>query len=84
MLLVVFGATWIALLPASWCWPLPANAALMTSACAPSPIRYIDGYFMVTLEPRLPSIHSTVAFSLAMARLVTRLYTLSDQFWIVV
>src|SRR5438876_8282361 len=50
MLLVVLGATWIALLPASWCCPVPANAALITSACAPSPMRYTLGYFMVILE----------------------------------
>ncbi len=31
-----------------------------------------------------PSIHSIVAPRWAMARLVTRLYTLFDQFWIVV
>ena len=31
-----------------------------------------------------PSIHSMVAPSCATARLVTRLYTLADQFWIVV
>src|SRR6202043_2517152 len=43
MLLVVFGATWIALLPASLCCPSPAKAALITSAWARSPIRYTDG-----------------------------------------
>ena len=32
----------------------------------------------------LPSIHSMVAPAWATARLVTRLYTLFDQFWIVV
>ena len=32
----------------------------------------------------LPSIHSIVAPCWATARLVTRLYTLFDQFWIVV
>ena len=42
------------------------------------------GYFMVTLDPRLPSIHSMVPPSWQTARLVTRLYTLVDQFWIVV
>ncbi|MNW60820.1 hypothetical protein D3C74_388400 [compost metagenome] len=39
---------------------------------------------MVTLEPMLPSTHSMVAPSAAVARLVTRLYTLFDQFWMVV
>ena len=39
---------------------------------------------MVTFEPMLPSTHSMVAPSAAVARLVTRLYTLFDQFWIVV
>ncbi len=32
----------------------------------------------------LPSTHSITASSSATARLVTRLYTLVDQFWIVV
>jgi hypothetical protein len=32
----------------------------------------------------LPSIHSITESSWAAARLVTRLYTLFDQFWIVV
>ena len=36
-------------------------------------IGVIMGYFMVVLAPRLPSIHSTVAPSKALARLVTRL-----------
>ena len=39
---------------------------------------------MVTLEPMLPSIHSIVAPASQVARLVTRLYTLVDQFWMVV
>jgi len=38
---------------------------------------------MVSLEPRLPSTHETVASASALARLVTRLYTLGDQFWMV-
>src|SRR4051812_31665166 len=70
---VVFGAAWTILAPASWCWPLPANAIDRTSPCARSPIRYTDGYFMVSLEPRLQSTHSTVASVSATARLVTRL-----------
>ena len=60
---VVFGATWTALPPASWCWPLPANAIESTSPWAPSPISQIAGYFIVSFEPRLPSTHSIVAFS---------------------
>src|SRR5436189_3158918 len=70
---VVFGATWTALPPASWCWPLPANAIDSTSPCARSPISQIAGYFIVSLEPRFPSTHSIVAFSYATARFVTRL-----------
>src|SRR4051812_37118971 len=70
---VVFGAAWMILPPASWCWPLPANAIDRISPCARSPIRYTDGYFMVSFDPRLQSTHSTVASDSATARLVTRL-----------
>src|SRR5881227_245902 len=80
----VFGAQCTILAPASWCCPVPANATDRVSPLACSPVMYTDGYFMVTLEPMLPSIHSIVAPSWATARLVTRLYTLFDQFWIVV
>src|SRR5213078_1783762 len=80
----VFGAACTILAPASWCWPSPANAMDSVSPLACSPSRKIAGYFMVTLEPMLPSTHSMVAPSAAVARLVTRLYTLFDQFWIVV
>src|SRR5215469_10805834 len=69
----VCGARCSILAPASWCWPSPANAMDSTSPLACSPIRNTDGYFMVTLEPRLPSIHSMVAPASALARLVTRL-----------
>jgi hypothetical protein len=72
------------LAPASWCWPSPAKAIDSVSPLACSPIRKIAGYFIVTLEPMLPSTHSMVAPSAAVARLVTRLYTLFDQFWMVV
>src|SRR5258708_12278527 len=82
--LLVFGARWIALAPVSWCWPFPATATLMMSAVAFSPRREIDGYFTVLREPVFASIHSTVEFSYAWARFVTRLYTSFDQFWIVV
>ncbi|CAB4594373.1 unannotated protein [freshwater metagenome] len=39
---------------------------------------------MVSLEPMLPSIHSMCPSASTRARLVTRLYTLGDQFWMVV
>src|SRR3954470_12434012 len=81
---VVSGAAWMILPPASWCWPLPANAIDRISPCARSPIRYTEGYFMVSFEPRLQSTHSTVASDSARARLVTRLKTLPDQFCTVV
>src|SRR5438034_11677361 len=80
----VFGAACTIFAPASWCCPSPAMATLSTSPLACSPVMYTDGYFMVTFEPMLPSIHSIVAPSWQTARLVTRLYTLFDQFWIVV
>src|SRR4029450_5807494 len=80
----VCGAACTILAPASWCWPSPAIATESTSPLACSPVMKTAGYFMVTLEPRLPSIHSIVAPSWQTARLVTRLYTLVDQFWIVV
>src|ERR1700750_2084698 len=69
----VFGATCTILAPASWCWPSPENAIESTSPLAYSPPIQTDGYFIVTLEPMLPSIHSMVAPSCAIARLVTRL-----------
>src|SRR5215213_4688483 len=84
IVLEVCGAACTILAPASWCWPSPAIATLRTSPFACSPTMYTAGYFMVTLEPMLPSTHSIVAPSWATARLVTRLYTLFDQFWIVV
>src|SRR3954447_22064871 len=80
----VFGAMWVILPPASWCWPSPAKAIESTSPCAPSPLRRTAGYFIVSCEPRLPSTHSMVAFLSATARFVTRLETFVDQFWIVV
>src|SRR5919205_1895736 len=80
----VCGAQCTIFAPASWCWPAPANATDSVSPLACSPISQTAGYFMVTLGPMLPSIHSMVAPSCATARLVTRLYTLFDQFWIVV
>src|SRR3954465_265047 len=70
---VVFGALWMILPPASWCWPAPANAIDRISPWARSPIRYTDGYFIVSFEPRLQSTHSTVASDSATARFVTRL-----------
>ena len=69
----VFGATCTTLPPASWCWPSEANATESTSPRACSPISQTAGYFIVSLLPRLPSTHSIVAPSSAMARFVTRL-----------
>ena len=69
----MYGALCTILEPASWCWPSPANATDRVSPLACSPIRYTAGYFIVTLEPMLPSIHSIVAPSSQVARLVTRL-----------
>src|SRR5688500_725480 len=71
--LEVCGAQWTIFDPASWCWPSPANATDKVSPRECSPIRYTAGYFMVTLDPMLPSIHSMVAPSSQVARLVTRL-----------
>src|ERR1700739_530208 len=84
MLEVVFGAAWMILPPASWCWPLPANAIERISPCARSPSRDTLGNFIGSLEPRLQSTHSTVASACATARLVTRLKTFVDQFCTVV
>src|SRR3954447_22266912 len=71
--LLVWGAACTILAPASWCWPSPANATERVSPLACSPTNQTAGYFMVTLEPRLPSTHSIVAPSCAIARFVTRL-----------
>src|SRR3954454_18033069 len=77
---VVLGAAWTILPPASWCWPLPANAIDRISPWARSPMRETLGFFIVGFEPRLQSPHSTVASVSARARLVTRLNTFDDQF----
>ena len=53
--------------------PGPAYATESTSPCAFGPVMTTAGYFIVSFEPRLPSIHSTVASVSARARLVTRL-----------
>src|SRR3954462_8410989 len=84
MIDVVSGAACVILAPASWCCPGPAYATDNTSPCAFGPTITTAGYFIESLEPRLPSIHSTVASVSARARLVTRLYTFGDQFWMVV
>ena len=73
MIDVVSGAAWVIFAPASWCWPGPAYATDSTSPCAFGPVITTAGYFIVSFEPRLPSIHSTVASVSARARLVTRL-----------
>src|SRR5689334_14568779 len=70
---LVCGAACTIFAPASWCWPSPAIATESTSPLACSPVMNTAGYFIVTLEPRLPSIHSMVAPSWQTARLVTRL-----------
>ena len=70
--------------PVSWFWPSPAKATERVSPRACSPISQTAGYFMVTLEPMLPSTHSMTPPCSTVVRLVTRLYTLFDQFWIVV
>src|SRR5215218_4455070 len=69
----VCGAACTILAPASWCCPSPAKAIDRTSPLACSPVIQTAGYFIVTLEPMLPSTHSMVAPSWATARLVTRL-----------
>src|ERR1044072_395800 len=69
----VCGAACTILAPASWCWPSPAIATESTSPLAYSPVIQTAGYFIVTLEPMLPSTHSMVAPASALARLVTRL-----------
>src|SRR5436305_11833254 len=84
MIDVVSGATCVIFAPASWCMPSPAYATDSTSPCDFGPVITTDGYFIVSLEPMLPSIHSTVASRSALARFVIRLYTFGDQFWIVV
>jgi hypothetical protein len=47
MLEAVFGAVWMIVAPASWCWPAPANAIEKTSPCAQSPSSEMLGYFIV-------------------------------------
>src|SRR4029079_9712764 len=69
----VCGARCVILAPASWCCHAPAKAIESTSPLACSAMSSTAGYFIVTLEPRLPSTHSMVAPSYAFARLVTRL-----------
>jgi len=81
---VVLGARWIALAPASWCWPGPAKAIDSTSPWARSPLRMMAGYFIVSLEPMLPSTHSTTASSVGDRPLGDQVKMLLAQFWIVV
>src|SRR6478609_9688889 len=69
----VYGAACTILEPASWCWPSPANAIDSVSPLACGPTIQTAGYFIVTFDPMLPSIHSIVAPSWATARFVTRL-----------
>src|SRR3954449_1457791 len=84
MRLVVSGAACVILAPASWCWPGPAYATDNTSPDAFGPTITTAGYFMVSLDPMLPSIHSMWPSVSTRARLVTRLNTLFGQFWMVV
>src|ERR1700750_259900 len=81
---VVSGAACTILAPASWCWPAPAEETERTSPVSFAPTMYTDGYFMVRRLPMLPSIHSMWPSASTRARLVTRLKTLFDQFWMVV
>ena len=69
MLDVVSSAAWIIFAPVSWCWPSLASAMEMTSPRALRPFRTTPGYFMVSREPMLQSIHFTSASSCAMAAL---------------
>ena len=80
----VCGAACTILAPASWCWPSPAKAIDRVSPLACSPMSQTAGYLHRHLEPMLPSTHSMVPPCCATARFVTRLYTLFDQFWMVV
>src|SRR6478672_13880340 len=84
MIEVVSGAAWVIFAPALWFCSRAAYATESTSPWAFGPVITTAGYFIVSFEPRLPSIHSTVASVSARARFVTRLYTFGDQFWIVV
>jgi hypothetical protein len=72
IVLVVSGAAWMILPPASWCWPEPAKATDRMSARALRPSRYTAGYLMVTFDPRFRCPFHGSAF-IPTARLVTRL-----------
>ena len=80
----VWGAMCTIFAPVSCCWPGPAKPMDRVSPRACSPMRKQAGYFMVMAAPMLPSTHSMVPPSSTMARWVTRLRTLVDQFWMVV
>ena len=73
MIEVVSGAAWVILAAGVLVLPAPAYATDSTSPCAFGPVITTAGYFIVSFDPRLPSIHSTVASVSALARLVTRL-----------
>src|SRR5947207_14118473 len=77
---VVSSAAWIIFAPVSWCWPLLASAIDSTSPRDLRPFKTTPGYFMVSLEPILQSIHLISDSSWASPRLVTRLKTLGDQY----
>src|SRR5947209_19623519 len=81
--LEVCGAACTIFAPTSWCWPSPANAMDNVSPRAWSPTIQTAGYFIVTFDPLLPSTHSIVGPSCAIARLGTWLVTVLDQFLMV-
>src|SRR3954467_125893 len=64
----VCGAACTIFEPASWCWPGPAIAPDNVSPLACSPSNHTAGYFIVTLLPKFPSIHSMVPPACTAAR----------------
>src|SRR3954471_3444692 len=71
--LEVYGEAYTILARTAECCPSPANAIDSVSPRACSPTIQTAGYFIVTWDPMLPSTHSIVAPSCAIARFVTRL-----------
>ena len=84
ILLLVFLPICIILAPVSCVWLVFAAAIVIQVPDELSPFNTTHGYFIVTLLPILPSIHSIEAFSSVIALFVTKLYTLFAQFCIVV
>src|SRR3954447_8195256 len=56
----VCGAACTILAPASWCCPSPANAIDSVSPRACSPTIQAAGYFVLVLDPMLPSTRPIV------------------------